>query len=88
MLANINNTNESAAQNIISNVSTYCSSLVPPQMTNSNYEYVIGGELRQELGSITAGNAATILNRSETSDGIFESLLHCRRSLRLVPYSK
>jgi len=74
MLANINNTNESAAQNIISNVSTYCSSLVPPQMTNSNYEYVIGGELRQELGSITAGNAATILNRSETSDGIFESL--------------
>jgi len=74
MLANANNANESAATNIISNVSTYCSSLVPPQMTNSNYEYVIGGELRQELGTITAGNAATILNSSETSDGVFESL--------------
>jgi len=74
MLANANNANKSAAANLISNVSTYCSSLVPPQMTNSNYEYVIGGELRQELGTITAGNAATILNSSETSDGVFESL--------------
>jgi len=74
MLANANNANKSAATNIISNVSAYCSSLVPPQMTNSNYEYVIGGELRQELGTITAGNAATILNSSETSDGVFESL--------------
>ncbi|MFP3279071.1 MAG: S16 family serine protease [Candidatus Micrarchaeota archaeon] len=74
MLANANNANKSAAANLISNVSTYCSSLVPPQMTNSNYEYVIGGELRQELGTITSGNAATILNSSETSDGVFESL--------------
>jgi len=74
MLANANNANKSAATNIISNVSAYCSSLVPPQMTNSNYEYVIGGELRQELGTITSGNAATILNSSETSDGVFESL--------------
>jgi predicted S18 family serine protease len=74
MLANANNVNKSATTNIISNVSAYCSSLVPPQMTNSNYEYVIGGELRQELGTITAGNAATILNSSETSDGVFESL--------------
>ncbi|MFP3289249.1 MAG: S16 family serine protease [Candidatus Micrarchaeota archaeon] len=74
MLANANNANKTAAANLISNVSTFCSSLVPSQMTNSNYEYVIGGELRQELGTITAGNAATILNSSETSDGIFESL--------------
>jgi len=74
MLANANNASKSAAANLISNVSTYCSSLVPSQMTNSNYEYVIGGELRQELGDITASNAATILNSSETSDGIFESL--------------
>jgi len=74
MLANANNASKSAAANLISNVSTYCSSLVPSQMTNSNYEYVIGGELRQELGNITASNAATILNSSETSDGVFESL--------------
>jgi len=74
MLANANNANEGAATNLISNVSAYCSSLIPSQMTNSNYEYVIGGELRQELGTITAGNAATMLNSSETSDGIFESL--------------
>jgi len=74
MLANANNASKSAAANLISNVSTYCSSLVPSQITNSNYEYVIGGELRQELGDITASNAATILNSSETSDGIFESL--------------
>ncbi|MGC8568373.1 MAG: S16 family serine protease [Candidatus Micrarchaeia archaeon] len=68
------NASSAEAQDIISNVSSYCSSITPPQLTNSNYEYVIGGELRQEFGNITISNAQQILNQSETSDGIFESI--------------
>ena len=74
MLEHSSNVTNASASSLISNVSSFCSSLVPPQLTNTNYEYVIGGELRQEFGSITAGNAATMLNESETSDGILESI--------------
>jgi predicted S18 family serine protease len=74
LLANANNINIASASSIIKNVSAYCSSLVPPQMTNTNYEYVIGGELRQSWGNITATAASAMLNASDTSDGIAESI--------------
>lgn len=53
---------------LISNLSSYCSSLMPPPMTNLNYEYVIGGELRQSWGSVYAGIAQQQLNAAQTSD--------------------
>ncbi|MGB9732902.1 MAG: S16 family serine protease [Candidatus Micrarchaeales archaeon] len=74
LLANLKNANFRTASQLISNVSNYCSSLVPPQITSTNYEYVVGGEFRQELGIITATNAASILNASDTTDGVFEGI--------------
>ena len=42
-----------SALTTMDNINTSCSSLTPPQITKTNYEYVIGAELRQSWGSYT-----------------------------------
>ncbi|MEM3839335.1 MAG: S16 family serine protease [Candidatus Micrarchaeaceae archaeon] len=68
------NITTASANIMISNLTSYCSSLTPPQMTNLNYEYVIGGELRQSWGSIYAGIAGQQLASSQSSDGLIEAI--------------
>lgn len=58
----------------IKGIENSCSNASPPPMTASNYEYVIGGELRNYWGSITANESMQALNASNTTDGIIESL--------------
>ncbi|MGC8587145.1 MAG: S16 family serine protease [Candidatus Micrarchaeia archaeon] len=74
LLENVNDTNTTAARSLIANVSNYCSMQTPPQLTSTNYEYVVGGEMRQELGNLTASSALEILNTSQTTDGVIESI--------------
>ena len=69
-MLNSKNITASSANLTVGNVSSYCSSLTPPPLTNTNYEYVIGGELRQSWGSIYANIAKQELNASQTSDGL------------------
>lgn len=38
---------------VMQNVSTSCDALLPPRLTNSNYQYVLGGELRQLWANYT-----------------------------------
>lgn len=74
VLANANKLNKSQAGSIISNISTYCSDLTPPQLTSSNYEYVIGGEIRQGWAEQTIAEANSLLNSSQITDDVIQSL--------------
>jgi predicted S18 family serine protease len=73
-LANQNNFTVSSTTLVIQNISNYCSSLTPPPMTDKNYEYVIGGELRRLWGNITIANAKNSLSSEQTTDDIIQAL--------------
>ena len=74
LLANSDSYTPKAARGLIENVSGYCASLTPPQLTSANYEYVIGGELRQIWGEEQANASIQLVNTSQTSDQIIEGL--------------
>ena len=73
-LANAGSFTKAAAQSLIDNVSSYCSSLAPPQLTGTNYEYVIGGEVRQGWSSYNLAQVQHILNASNTTDDVIFSV--------------
>jgi hypothetical protein len=80
-LYNAQNLNESDAWNIESNVSTYCSSLTPPPLTDSNYEYVLGGNLRHYWANITLNESEQLLNSSQTTDDVMQSIYQSAEAL-------
>ncbi len=68
-------TNESQGFYSLEKVYNYCYSLSPPQLTNTNYEYVIGGELRQSWGEFTANSTLIAYNNSvETTDDVLVAM--------------
>ena len=69
-LASINNASLQNASSTLATVQDYCNSLSAPQLTNLNYEYVIGGEFRQALANQTLNESISELNSSTSSDGI------------------
>ena len=69
-IANINNASLNNASATLTKVQDYCNSLSAPQLTNLNYEYVIGGEFRQALANQTLNESISELNSSTSSDGI------------------
>ena len=73
-IANINNASLNNASVTISEVQNYCNTVSAPQMTNQNYEYVIGGEFRQALANQTLNSSISELNASSSSDGVTLSL--------------
>lgn len=58
-------TNRSSALAVLTNVQTFCQSLIPPQLTTSNYNYVINAELRQAWGNYTINNVVSSYNSSQ-----------------------
>jgi uncharacterized protein len=55
--------------------SSSCASIQPPQITSANYEYVLGGELRQAWGNYTAESLIANYNSTATdSDGVMENM--------------
>ena len=55
--------------------SSSCASIQPPQITSANYEYVLGGELRQAWGNYTAQSLIANYNSTATdSDGVMENM--------------
>ena len=55
----------------LQSINNYCTSISVPQLTSSNYEYVIGGELRQTWGEYTMNASLTSYNSSvETTDDV------------------
>lgn len=74
VFANAKYYNMTGAAQYMENVSLYCSSLSPPQMTRNNYEYVIGGELRQGWAAQNLNLSEQLLNASQSTDGIITSV--------------
>lgn len=73
-LSNEQNYTPGGASSLIDNISSYCSSLVPPPLTTQNYELVIGGELRQYWANITLSNAQQYLASEQSTDDIIQSV--------------
>jgi hypothetical protein len=69
-------TNLSEAINTTEATQNYCASLSIPQLTSTNYEYVMGGELRQAWGYYTANITIAELNNTKdiTTDIILNGL--------------
>jgi hypothetical protein len=73
-LASSNATISSGMQTL-TNVSSYCTSLNAPQLTQQNYEWVIAGELRLAWGTYTAATTSSDYNASSfTTDDVLSSL--------------
>jgi predicted S18 family serine protease len=53
---------EQSGLSTMASAQSYCSSLAAPQLTRQNYEYVLGGELRQGWGSYTITQAISSYN--------------------------
>ncbi len=64
----------SSAYSTIENISSYCNSISPPQMTSTNYEYVIGGEVRQTWANQTINSTLSAFNSSGDSDQMLASV--------------
>lgn len=73
-LANYRNYTVANATNLLDNISSYCDSLVMPPLTTQNYEFAIGGRIRQYWANITLANADQQLASEQTTDGIIESV--------------
>lgn len=68
---NSHNTNYQTGLNTLYNIQTYCDNLTLPQLTSTNYEYIIGGELRQDWGNYTINQSISSYNGSvETTDDV------------------
>lgn len=68
-------TNRVSALNLLDNVQSFCSSLSSPQLTTSNYDYVINAELRQTWGNFTINATVSAYNSSQIdSDQILDEL--------------
>ena len=59
-------TTKSQTLSSLENTETFCSSLVQPQFTTNNYEYLMGAELRQEWGTYTINQTLSSYNTSAT----------------------
>lgn len=73
-IAHAQNFSADSAAQLLDNISSYCSSLVPPSLTDQNYEYVLGGSFRQVLGNVTIAASEKLLSSEQTSDDIIDSV--------------
>ena len=80
VLANANNLTTSYVQSVISGINSTCSNLIAPQLTGSNYEYIIGGEIRQQWAKLDLENARSVLNSSASTDDLITSLFFASQS--------
>lgn len=68
-------TTVSGARELINSTQSYCNNLSAPQLTSSNYEYVIGGQVRQAWADSSLIQAMAYLNQSDiTTDGILNAV--------------
>jgi predicted S18 family serine protease len=66
---------ESSGFSTLQSTNFYCNSIIPPQTTLSNYEYVMGGELRQTWGEFTANQTIAQYNSSvQTTDDVLQAM--------------
>lgn len=71
---NHNSVSRSSGKAVIQNVSNYCTSIIQPQLTSGNYEYILGGELRQTWGEYTANSTLSFYNSTLDSDQVLSDV--------------
>ena len=70
-----NNATRAGGLQTLQSISASCASIYPPQMTSTNYEYVIGGELRKGWAQYTLNSTIGTYNATAIdSDGVIENL--------------
>lgn len=75
LFADYRDSNFSSAYSALQNISAYCNlSASTPQLTDLNYEYVIGGSARKSWAHITLSESYSYLNASGSSDSVLASL--------------
>ncbi len=67
-------TNQSTGSTLLNDVNSYCSQISVPQMTDRNYEYIVGGEVRQAFAAVNLQNAYSQLNASQSTDDVIDSV--------------
>jgi hypothetical protein len=68
-------TNRNSALSLLYGTQSLCSSLTPPPLTSSNYNYVLNAELRQMWGNYTINSSLSSYNTSQIdSDQILDEL--------------
>ncbi len=68
-------TNKADGLNTLTNIGAYCSNLTAPQITNANYEYVLGGELRQSWANYTLNATIGTYNLTAIdTDGVLRDI--------------
>lgn len=60
----------------LSTIQNFCSSLLAPDLTSSNYEYVLSAELRQAWGNYTASSTLNIYNSTAIEGDIILSNMY------------
>jgi hypothetical protein len=69
------NTTKASAFSSLEDVQNLCSSLMQPQITSSDYEYVLGAELRQAWGNYTINSTISNYNATVSdTDDILQTL--------------
>ncbi|MGC8652201.1 MAG: S16 family serine protease [Candidatus Micrarchaeia archaeon] len=68
-------TNITAGMSTLQHIMSVCAALSPPQLTSSNYEYVLGGELRQAWANFTVNSTIALYNFTAIdTDGVLNAL--------------
>lgn len=81
MLYNARNLDPVSVGSVVTDVSSYCYSLSPPPLTDTNYEYVIGGNLRSMWANSTLNASQTFLSSEQTTDDAAQSLYDAGQAL-------
>ncbi len=69
------NTNKTDGLDTLNNIGLYCSGNSAPQITNTNYEYVLGGELRQSWANYTLNATIGTYNLTAMdTDGVLRDI--------------
>ncbi|MCL5433359.1 MAG: hypothetical protein M1538_00045 [Candidatus Marsarchaeota archaeon] len=69
------NATKSSGLSELQSINNYCNSFSIPQLNTNNYEFVIGGELRQQWGEETIATLLGNYNQTDlTTDGVLENL--------------
>jgi len=80
-LYNARDLSKAAGEGVEANVSAYCASLTPPQLTDTNYEFVTGGNLRYYWAEITLNESRQDLSSVETTDDVAQSVYESAEAL-------
>ncbi len=80
LLDNYRAYNVTSAGAVINNIYDYCISATAPQLTTSNYEYVVSAEARYAWAMTDLEAAGEQLNSSQSSDQVFAALVTASRA--------